>query len=56
MLRSLTLLRRLSLDAALVDEAQGAVPAAKIDVLLEELASSSAKATRRWCSASSPPS
>jgi hypothetical protein len=36
-LRSLTLLRRLSLDAALVDEAYGGVPAAKTDVLLEDL-------------------
>ena len=36
-LRSLTLLRRLSLDAALVDETQGTVPAAKTDVLLEDL-------------------
>ncbi len=36
-LRSLTLLRRLSLDAALVDETQGAVPAAKTEVLLEDL-------------------
>jgi SNF2 family DNA or RNA helicase len=36
-LRSLTLLRRLSLDAALVDETQGATPAAKTDVLLQDL-------------------
>jgi hypothetical protein len=36
-LRSLTLLRRLSLDAALVDEAHANVPAAKTDVLLEDL-------------------
>ena len=37
-LRSLTLLRRLSLDAALVDEAHAGVPAAKTDVLLADLA------------------
>ena len=37
MLRSLTLLRRLSLDAALVDETQGTIPAAKTDVLLQDL-------------------
>ncbi len=36
-LRSLTLLRRLSLDPALIDEAHEAVPAAKLDVLLEHL-------------------
>jgi superfamily II DNA or RNA helicase len=36
-LRSLTLLRRLSLDAALVDEAHANVPAAKTEVLLEDL-------------------
>jgi SNF2 family DNA or RNA helicase len=37
-LRSLTLLRRLSLDPALIDEAHaGVVPAAKTDVLLEDL-------------------
>lgn len=36
-LRSLTLLRRLSLDAALVDEAYLNVPSAKTDVLLEDL-------------------
>jgi SNF2 family DNA or RNA helicase len=36
-LRSLTLLRRLSLDAALVDETQGTIPAAKTDVLLQDL-------------------
>jgi superfamily II DNA or RNA helicase len=36
-LRSLTLLRRLSLDAALVDDAHSGVPAAKIEVLLEDL-------------------
>ena len=35
-LRSLTLLRRLSLDAALVDDAHSGVPA-KIEVLLEDL-------------------
>ena len=37
-LRSLTLLRRLSLDAALVDPAHEGVPAAKIDLLLADLA------------------
>jgi SNF2 family DNA or RNA helicase len=36
-LRSLTLLRRLSLDPALVDEAHAIVPAAKTEVLLEDL-------------------
>jgi SNF2 family DNA or RNA helicase len=36
-LRSITLLRRLSLDPALVDEAHAAVPAAKTEVLLEDL-------------------
>ena len=36
-LRSLTLLRRLSLDPALVDDAHGNVPAAKVEVLLEDL-------------------
>jgi superfamily II DNA or RNA helicase len=36
-LRSLTLLRRLSLDPALIDEAHAHVPAAKIEVLLENL-------------------
>ena len=36
-LRSLTLLRRLSLDAALVDEANAGVPASKTEVLLEDL-------------------
>ena len=36
-LRSLTLLRRLSLDAALVDQTHAAVPAAKTDVLLQDL-------------------
>ena len=36
-LRSLTLLRRLSLDPALVDEAHSGVPAAKVEVLLEDL-------------------
>jgi SNF2 family DNA or RNA helicase len=35
-LRSITLLRRLSLDPALVDEAHAAVPAAKTEVLLED--------------------
>ena len=38
MLRSLTLLRRLSLDAALLDEANAGVPAAKVEVLLADLA------------------
>ena len=37
MLRSLTLLRRLSLDPALVDDAHAHVPAAKVEVLLEDL-------------------
>ena len=37
-LRSLTLLRRLSLDAALIDPAHERVPAAKIDLLLADLA------------------
>jgi len=37
-LRSLTLLRRLSLDAALLDEANAGVPAAKVEVLLDDLA------------------
>jgi SNF2 family DNA or RNA helicase len=36
-LRSLTLLRRLSLDPALVDEAHEGVPAAKVDLLLDDL-------------------
>jgi superfamily II DNA or RNA helicase len=36
-LRSLTLLRRLSLDPALVDDAHNGVPAAKVEVLLENL-------------------
>ena len=36
-LRSLTLLRRLSLDAALLDEANAGVPAAKVEVLLADL-------------------
>jgi superfamily II DNA or RNA helicase len=36
-LRSLTLLRRLSLDAALIDDAHANVPSAKTDVLLEDL-------------------
>ena len=36
-LRSLTLLRRLSLDPALVDDAHANVPAAKVEVLLEDL-------------------
>ena len=36
-LRSLTLLRRLSLDAALIDEAHVGVPAAKTEVLLQDL-------------------
>jgi superfamily II DNA or RNA helicase len=36
-LRSLTLLRRLSLDPALVDDAHAQVPAAKVEVLLEDL-------------------
>ena len=36
-LRSLTLLRRLSLDPALVDDAHAHVPAAKVEVLLEDL-------------------
>jgi hypothetical protein len=36
-LRSLTLLRRLSLDPALVDDAHNGVPAAKVEVLLEDL-------------------
>lgn len=35
--RSLTLLRLLSLDASLVDEAYTGVPSAKLDVLLDEL-------------------
>ena len=37
-LRSLTLLRRLSLDPALLDGAHAGVPAAKVDVLLGDLA------------------
>ena len=37
-LRSLTLLRRLSLDPALVDEAHSGVPAAKVEVLVGDLA------------------
>ena len=37
-LKSLTLLRRLSLDAALIDPAHESVPAAKIDLLLADLA------------------
>ncbi|MFC9790197.1 SNF2-related protein [Rhodococcus sp. NPDC127528] len=37
-LQSLTLLRRLCLDAALVDEAHASVGSAKIDALLEQLA------------------
>jgi superfamily II DNA or RNA helicase len=37
-LRSLTLLRRLSLDPALLDEANASVPAAKVEVLLADLA------------------
>jgi SNF2 family DNA or RNA helicase len=36
-LRSLTLLRRLCLDPALVDDAHNGVPAAKVEVLLEDL-------------------
>jgi SNF2 family DNA or RNA helicase len=36
-LRSLTLLRRLSLDPALLDDAHNGVPAAKVEVLLEDL-------------------
>ncbi len=36
-LRSLTLLRRLSLDPALVDDDHNTVPAAKVEVLLEDL-------------------
>jgi SNF2 family DNA or RNA helicase len=36
-LRSITLLRRLSLDPALVDESHNNVPATKTDVLLEDL-------------------
>ncbi|HET8916195.1 MAG TPA: DEAD/DEAH box helicase, partial [Propionibacteriaceae bacterium] len=36
-LRSLTLLRRLSLDPVLVDDAHNGVPAAKVEVLLEDL-------------------
>ena len=36
-LRSLTLLRRLSLDPALVDEAHSGVPAAKVEVLVGDL-------------------
>ena len=36
-LRSLTLLRQLALHAALVDDAHGDVPSAKIDALLEQL-------------------
>jgi SNF2 family DNA or RNA helicase len=36
-LRSITLLRRLSLDPALIDEAHTGVPAAKTEVLLEDL-------------------
>ena len=36
-LRSLTLLRRLSLDPALVDEAHAGVPAAKVEALLDDL-------------------
>jgi superfamily II DNA or RNA helicase len=36
-LRSLTLLRRLSLDPALVDDGHAHVPAAKVEVLLEDL-------------------
>jgi len=36
-LRSLTLLRRLSLDAALIDETHANLPAAKTEVLLEDL-------------------
>ena len=37
-LRSLTLLRRLSLDPALVDEAHADIPAAKVELLLDDLA------------------
>ncbi|MCW2812524.1 MAG: putative helicase, partial [Friedmanniella sp.] len=37
-LRSLTLLRRLSLDPALIDRAHSAIPAAKVEVLLTDLA------------------
>ncbi len=36
-LRSLTLLRRLSLDPALVDEAHSDIPAAKVEMLLDDL-------------------
>jgi superfamily II DNA or RNA helicase len=36
-LRSLTLLRRLSLDAALIDEAHAGVPASKTEVLIQDL-------------------
>jgi len=36
-LRSLTLLRQLSLHAGLVDQAQDAIPSGKIDVLIEQL-------------------
>jgi SNF2 family DNA or RNA helicase len=36
-LRSITLLRRLSLDPALVDESHNTVPATKTDVLLQDL-------------------
>jgi len=36
-LRSLTLLRRLSLDPALVDEAHADIPAAKVEALLDDL-------------------
>ncbi len=35
--RSLTLLRRLSLDASLIDEAYAGVPSTKLDALLEQL-------------------
>jgi SNF2 family DNA or RNA helicase len=36
-LRSLTVLRQLSLDVSLVDESAGAVPSSKIDALVEQL-------------------
>ena len=54
--RSLTQLRQLALDAALVDPDYDGVGSAKVDVLVDHLVELAARATARWSSASSRPS
>ena len=53
-LRSLTLLRQLSLHPALVDTAHGDLTCGKVEILIDQIRDVAAAATGRWSSVSSP--